>query len=804
MVRRRLEQIAAAFGKLSLTAKGVLVVAIPVAALLVAMTVFYLFQQETRQAQQWVEHSFRVRAEISRVSLLLSRAETASRGYLLTQDMASEERYAETVLELPQPLEELGRLTRDNPSQAERLTDVKTRIAAALATMAGIRRDVAAGHIDAGFTELENSRQAMRDLRPQLDAMQSAEDQLLAERTQRERRAQQKLEWAIFAGGILGLLGGIVAALLFAASVVSRVHRLESEALQLAAGTPATNDISGSDELATLGRTLQETSALLVAQRDQLHAARTDLELRVQQRTQELTTANEELHRANEIRDALVQSSPLAIWALDYEGHVTFWNPAAERIFGYSEAEVIHRPPPVVPPDQQAEYTEWVDRFRSGGSVFAAERVRRKKDGSRIDVIIWTAPLRDAQGRVTGTLVIDSDVTERKLLEEQFRQSQKLEAVGRLAGGVAHDFNNLLTVIIGYVEMLISEAGDQPNLVEYAQEVQQAATRAGSLTGQLLAFSRRQISQPKVIDLNEVVTQSLRMLRRVIGEDVEIAAHLDERLGKVKADPTHIHQLLMNLVVNARDAMDKGVITVETANAQLDEQYAGRHIGVQPGAFAMLAVSDTGSGMTAEIKSRLFEPFFTTKEAGKGTGLGLSIVYGIVKQSGGEILVYSELGHGTTFKIYLPLTEMPAEMAASELQSPQLRGTETVLVCEDEIAIRKLVMSTLSKNGYRVLEADTPKRALEIVSEYRGPIDLLFTDIVMPHISGFELARDVVARRPETKVLYMSGYTDNRISGSWVFDPSTPFLQKPFTVKAMAEKVREALGRAATVRERHH
>lgn len=794
MVRRRLEQIAAALGNLSLTTKGVLVVAIPVTALLVAMGVFYLLVQQTREAQGWVEHTLQVRTEIERVRLLLSRAETGTRGYLLFRDDATAERFQAALRDLSQPLTALQRLTADNPSQATRLAGLQEQIDRARVKMAGIGSEVAAGQLAAGLSQLEESRQEMLQLRSELEATQAEEDNLLGERTVREQQAQGKLEAAVFGGGLLGLLGGMLAALLFSAGIARRVHRLEADAQQMAAGVPVSSDIQGRDELAGLGRTLRETSELLGAQGVELRAAHSEMELRVKERTKELTAANEELHRANEVRQALIQSSPLAIWALDYEGNVTFWNPAAARIFGYSEGEVIHRSPPVIPDDQQAEYAQWVELFRNGGSLFAAERMRRKKDGAQINVIIWTAPLRDARGKVTGTLVIDSDITDRKVLEEQFRQAQKLEAVGRLAGGVAHDFNNLLTVIIGYVEMLMAEAAHQPVLVEYAEQIQHAATRAGALTAQLLAFSRRQISQPKVLDLNEVVGHSTKMLRRVIGEDIEITTHLAANLGKVKVDPTHIDQLLMNLVVNARDAMGRGGrITIDTANVQLDEHYVDRHIGVEPGAYAMLAVSDTGSGMTAETKSRLFEPFFTTKEAGKGTGLGLAIVYGIVKQNGGEIMVYSEVGQGTTFKIYLPLTEVPAELTAAESRTLDLRGSETVLLCEDEPAIRKLVQSMLSKHGYRVLEAETPQRALEICRQYNGPIHLLLTDIVMPAISGFDLAREVVATRPKTKVLYMSGYTDNRIGASWVFEASTPFLHKPFTVNLLAQKVREAL-----------
>jgi PAS domain S-box-containing protein len=799
MVRRRFEQKAGLFNRLSLTAKGVLVAAIPVIALLVSMTVFYMLEEQNREAQAWVEHTFRVRAEVARVTLLLSRAETANRGYLLTRDAASSDRFKSAQAQLPERIAALRNLTADNPRTAQRLNTIEADVQRAMQMMDATHRSASDGGTAAALQNLEESRAQTRQLRSDLDAMQTEEDRLLAERQQEAQQTQRKLNAAVFGGGLFGLLGGVLAALLFGSGIVRRVRQLEDHARQMSAGLPVEGEIKGGDELARLGRTLKETSLLVASQNEQLRAAQSELEARVQQRTQELTAANQALQQSNELRNTLVQSAPVAIWALDLQGNVTFWNPAAERAFGYTEAEVLGKRSPNVPEDQKAEYEQWLDVFRNGGSMVAAERTRRKKDGSRIDVIIWTAPLRDAQGSVNGTLVIDSDVTDRKLLEEQFRQSQKLEAVGRLAGGVAHDFNNLLTVIIGYVEMLIAEAEGEANVIEYAEEIQHAATRAGALTAQLLAFSRRQISQPRVMDLNEVVMRAMRMLQRVIGEDVEITTHLDPKLGKVKADPTHVDQLLMNLVVNARDAMaNGGKITIDTANVQLDEHYVDRHIGVQPGPYALLAVSDTGSGMTPEVKSRIFEPFFTTKEAGKGTGLGLSIVYGIVKQNAGEIMVYSEPAQGTTFKVYLPLTDVPAEVPQSEAQKQLMRGTETILLCEDEPAIRKLVQSTLSKNGYRVLVAETPRKALDICREYADKIDLLFTDIVMPEISGFELARTVTELRPGTKVLCMSGYTDNRVSASWVFDPSMPFLHKPFTVTALLQKVRESLNSSAS------
>jgi two-component system, cell cycle sensor histidine kinase and response regulator CckA len=510
-----------------------------------------------------------------------------------------------------------------------------------------------------------------------------------------------------------------------------------------------------------------------------------------------LTAANEHLHRANMERQAVIQATPLAIWALDLDGNVTFWNPAAERIFGWTEAEVIGRPLPVVPGDLGDEYQQWLKRFRAGEALVGVERKRRKRDGSLIDVAIWTAPLRDASGNITGAIAIDNDITQHRILEDQLRQSQKLEAVGQLAGGVAHDFNNLLTVIMGYAEMLM-DATRGTDLYEYTQEVQGAANRASSLTAQLLAFSRRQISQPSVLALNEIVTHSMKMLRRVIGEDIEVATHLDANLEPVRADPHQIDQLILNLVVNARDAMSKGGrLTIDTAMVELDENYVGRHIGVKPGFYAMLAISDNGIGMDALTLSRLFEPFFTTKESGKGTGLGLSIVYGIVKQNHGEILVYSEPGHGTTFKIYLPVVQGSERMAAAENGSPQPRGTETILLCEDEIAIRRLVESMLSRLGYHVIAVETPEEAIAMARDFDGPIDLLLTDVVMPGMSGFDMSDSVRDLRPQIKTLFMSGYTDNRVNSGWAMHSGMPFLQKPFTASSLGRKVRESLGAAA-------
>ncbi len=382
--------------------------------------------------------------------------------------------------------------------------------------------------------------------------------------------------------------------------------------------------------------------------------------------------------------------------------------------------------------------------------------------------------------------------------EEQLRQSQKMEAVGKLAGGVAHDFNNLLTVITGYSELLLKKVRDDEHLGPKVEEIKKAGERAASLTRQLLTFSRKQVLQPKVLDLNQVVLETNGLLRRLIGEDIELLTKPKPDLGKVKADPGQIEQILMNLSVNARDAMPGGgTLVIETGNAYLDENYASQHPSVTPGWHVMLTVSDTGCGMDAETKERIFEPFFTTKELGKGTGLGLSTVYGIVKQSGGHVQVYSEVGIGTTFKVYLPRADKPEEREAPvEVQSngdkiPE--GTETVLLVEDEEVVRVMARALLLESGYHVLEAGNGNEALRVSEQYGGPIHLLLTDVVMPQMGGRELAERLAGIRPETRVLYMSGYTDDAIVHHGVFEEAMAFIQKPFTPDALGRKVRRML-----------
>ncbi len=393
--------------------------------------------------------------------------------------------------------------------------------------------------------------------------------------------------------------------------------------------------------------------------------------------------------------------------------------------------------------------------------------------------------------------IFAEDVTERRALEQQLQQSQKMEAVGRLAGGVAHDFNNLLMVISGYSEFLLDRLGPEPVLRAPAQEIASAAARATSLTRQLLAFSRKQMLAPKILDLNGVVSENLKMLTRMIGEDIDLVMVPGADLGSVHADAGQIEQVVMNLAVNARDAMPSGgKLTIETRNISLDEEYARFHAPLRPGNYVMLAISDTGAGMDSETQSHIFGPFFTTKGT-KGTGLGLSTVYGIVKQSGGYIWVYSELGRGTIFKIHLPRVadtiETPAQAAVSAEGTEFEPGTETILLVEDEGNLRYLARQFLEKQGYRVLEAADGAEAVHIAVSHQGVIHLLLTDVIMPGMNGRELAQRISEIRPNAKVLYMSGYTENVIGRNGTLDAGVRLLQKPFTLRELKSKVREVL-----------
>ena len=505
--------------------------------------------------------------------------------------------------------------------------------------------------------------------------------------------------------------------------------------------------------------------------------------------------AEETLSRRERHFRSLIENAQDIITIIDPQATIGYMSPAAERILGRRPNEFVGKS---------------VFDFLHPDDAPVARAAIGRVMGSPETPRTWLIRLSHANGswrtmEVIGKLlaggdspqiVVNSrDVTESRALEEQLRQSQKMEAVGRLAGGIAHDFNNLLTAIMGYAELAAGRLKpEDPTRMELS-EIDKASRRAADLTGQLLAFSRKQVLQPRVINLNQVVGDMDKMLRRVIGEDVELVTSLKEPLGSVRADTGQLEQVLLNLAVNSRDAMPKGgKLTIETSEFELDETGSAFHFEVPPGRYLLLAVSDTGSGMDATTLSHIFEPFFTTKGVGKGTGLGLPTVYGVVKQSGGHITVYSEPGVGTTFKIYLPRVEdLPERAGGSPRQSSQSGGTETVLVVEDEEAVRRLVCRTLEARGYKTLPAPGAGEALLLCEKQVGEIHLMLTDVVMPHLSGRELALQAAVLRPGMKVLFMSGYTDDAIVHHGVLEAGTPFIQKPFTPHTLAAKVREVL-----------
>ena len=498
----------------------------------------------------------------------------------------------------------------------------------------------------------------------------------------------------------------------------------------------------------------------------------------------------------------LFDSNPQPMWVYDVETMAFLAvNQAAVNHYGYSHGEFLSMKIRDISRFEETQLPEEHGVTRPGESERKASpspRVwtHRKKDGSLIDVEIAVGSI-EFRGRRAG-LALVTDVTERKHLETQLLQSQKMDSVGRLAGGVAHDFNNLLGVITGYGELLAGRLPNDPQLKRYVNDILKAAERAAGLTRQLLAFSRKQVLQPRILDLNAVVAEMEKMLRRLIGEDVQLITIFDERLEGVQADPGQMEQVLMNLAVNARDAMPRGGrLTIETAKVDLDATYARSRPGVKPGPHVMLAVSDTGHGMEPEVLDHIFEPFFTTKEAGKGTGLGLATVHGIVKQSGGHIFVYSERGQGTTFKIYLPRVGAgKVEETPATPQAEQHRGSETILLVEDEESLRGIVRECLEASGYSVIEARHAGHALELAEGHPAPIHLLITDVIMPGMSGSQLAAAFTASHAETKVLYMSGYTDDAVVLHGVLAADVSFLQKPFTTEALARKVREVLDRS--------
>jgi two-component system cell cycle sensor histidine kinase/response regulator CckA len=522
---------------------------------------------------------------------------------------------------------------------------------------------------------------------------------------------------------------------------------------------------------------------------------------KLEQKNAELTARNEELIISEQ--NLLLQGTALATAAnavliTDAKGIILWVNPALLNLTGYTAGEVVGQTPRIFKSgqhDQKFYKSLWSTIL--AGKKWHANFTNRRKDGSLYHDEHTITPVRSKEGTITHFIAIMNDVSERKQLEAQFIEAQKMEVVGQLAGGVAHDFNNVLAVIMGYTELVVEDLGPDHPLQKYIEEIRHAAERAAGLTRQLLVFSRKQTVQAVELDLNEVVKGMEKMLRQLINENIEMKMIYGGQVSWIKADSGYVWQVLMNLVVNARDAMPEGgKLTVETSTITLDENYTQTHAGVTPGDHVMLSVSDTGIGMTEEVRTRLFEAFFTTKAAGKGTGLGLVTCQNIVRQSGGHIDLFSEVGKGTTFKIYFPQIKQPLQASTQPLSKakPLRGGTETLLVVEDEPSLRHLAQGVLHNQGYEVLTAPNGQDALRVVREHRGqPISLVITDVIMPRMGGKVMAEWLKTTYPDIKILYTSGYTENEIAHHGALESGVEFLPKPYSPASVIRKVRELL-----------
>ncbi len=491
-----------------------------------------------------------------------------------------------------------------------------------------------------------------------------------------------------------------------------------------------------------------------------------------------------------------MESSDDAIFTDALDGTITGWNQGAERLFGFSAAEAIGRDIGIIAPDDRKdEPRTLLERIRRGEIIKHYDTVRVAKDGRRIDISLSVSPVKSPSGEIVGAARIARDITERKRAEEQLRQSQKMEAVGQLTGGIAHDFNNMLTVITGTVELLAEAVADKPQLATVVKLISDAADRGTELTRQLLAFARKQPLHPRVTDIGALVSESAKLVQRALSENLEIELKIDPQVWEAPVDPTQLTSALLNLAVNARDAMPSGgKLTIEAKNVTLDEAYSEANSEVAPGDYVMIAVSDTGVGIPAANLDKIFEPFFSTKDVGRGTGLGLSMVYGFVKQSGGHIKVYSEEGHGTAFKLYLPRSTTQSDQSDEELRLPPVEGgDETILVVEDDPAVRASVTARLQNLGYRTITAANAAEALAIVD--RGSaFDLLFTDVVMPGgMNGRQLADAVAQRRPGTRTLFTSGYTADAAIHHGRLEAGVMLLAKPYRQSDLARMIRSVL-----------
>ena len=605
--------------------------------------------------------------------------------------------------------------------------------------------------------------------------------------------------------GVLIFITGFIAVYAISALVTRPLMAVSQTVKRIAAGDLQLRAVvTSNDEVAQFVRAFNQMVDSLVGAQADLAAINQGLEARVDERTSELRHAialqrnaqhalaesEAQARSTSETLQSLIDVAPQAIVTADLDWRVTQWNKAAERLFGWTAGEVIGRPVPYIGDAERKEFAKGKLALSENAEAKAEERVRKRKDGSSVSVLVSGGRLLDDAQRPIGYIGVLTDLTERKLLEEQLRQSQKMEAIGQLAGGVAHDFNNILTVITSCAAMLLEDERDSDKR-EDLDQISIAASRAAALTRQLLTFSRKQIVQLQPVDIDTVVQEMEPMLQRLLYENIQLRTNLVGALPPVVGDPSQIQQVIMNLVVNASDAMPGGgILTIATKTVEVRAADTLAHPGVAAGHYVKLVVSDTGIGMAASTINRIFEPFFTTKEIGRGTGLGLATAYAVVTQLRGHIGVFSEPGCGTTFKIYLPyqISDAPAVPAAAPAPEATLArtGQETILLVEDEDAVRRSVRRVLEQQGYSVIEANSGEAGLAVAAAFDGTIDVLVTDIMMPGMNGRTVADALLIARPRVSVVFMSGYTDDSISQSGLVDATHAFLQKPFTGKQLS------------------
>ena len=737
------------------------VLGIGLAILLVISAASIGLDVKSRSDAAWVDHTLGVLQKLSDMRLLIRRAESASRGYVLTNDPTFVTEFNESRDQITPALADLIEATKDNPVQTQLLDKNRELIARRLSVSAELVRLQAAGDT-AGIAALNvraEGRTVMSTIGANFDKVTAEEERLLTIRTSDSRQTRVILLAIDLCGALLILL--------LAAILVRNATRSN--------------------------RTLETSLSASKAANETLEAA-------VAERTEHLLAAHEDLRRSASVLQGTFNSMAEAVLVIDTSGKVMLSNAAAQQMLRYEpgmtldhlrQKSVVYHADgttPVAPEEMPAARALRGEQF-DGKEIIA----RPVRGADPVHLVVSGAPLHDADGAISGAALIYYDITEARDTERRLQQAQKLDAIGKLTGGVAHDFNNMLTVITGTTETLVAELARQPELQSVAKLIDDAAERCAELIQHLLAFARRQPLQPRNVDINGAVLDIAKLLRPTLGEQIEIETILERGITTSHIDPSQLANSVLNMAINARDAMPGGgKLLLETRNVVLDEAYAQANADVRAGPYVMLAVSDSGTGMPAEVRDKAFEPFFTTKDVGKGSGLGLSMVYGFVKQSGGHIKIYSEQGHGTTIRVYLPPARGAAD-AATPAAAPVAGGHETIMVVEDDALVRNFVVAQLHGLGYRTVDA-ADSRAAMLHVENGEPFDLLFTDVIMPGgMTGRQLADEIAKRRPGLKVLYTSGYTDNAIVHHGRLDEGVLLLTKPYRKAQLAQMVRRAL-----------